>query len=365
MRRKQVIFLVMSLTVLLMVGCQQRQAAQTALREVMTTTVAEDGPGVVLLVNSAETGEQVFARGLSNREKNEAARTINHFRIAGLTKTFTSTLIVQMISEGELAFEDTLAALLPDIAVNFPNSDQITIAQLLNMTSGLPDYRDNPDFVTAVLAQEKRGWKPEELIAYAYDLPATSAPGETFNYSNTNYLLLQLILDNLLEEDLNEALQDRILDRIDMQDTYLEPIAKTTGGHIPGYADVDGDGTIESMLPYDDGRGLADLGIISDGLNLGEYAPALYERTLPGENGRELSLQTIPMVNGYEYGWGIMRRLSQWGEMWGYASAESGFTSQLWYLPDHELSIVVLISGEEMALADELVDEALTAVLPE
>jgi hypothetical protein len=50
--------------------------------------------------------------------------------------------------------------------------------------------------------------------------------------------------------------------------------------------------------------------------------------------------------------------------MWGYASEDSGFTSQLWYLPDHELSIVVLISGEEMALADELVDGALTAVLP-
>ena len=59
-----------------------------------------------------------------------------------------------------------------------------------------------------------------------------------------------------------------------------------------------------------------------------------------------------------------MKRQSQWGEMWGYASEESGFTSQLWYLPDHELSVVVLISGEEMALADTLVAGALTAVLP-
>ncbi|MBE2225140.1 MAG: beta-lactamase family protein [Anaerolineae bacterium] len=364
MRRKQIIFLVIGLSILLLAGCQQRQAAQTALREVINTTVPDDGPGVVMLVKSSETGEQIFAQGLSNREEGEAARTINHFRVVGLTKTFISTIIIQKLSEGELRLDDTLAELLPDIAANFANSDQITLEQMLMMTSGLPEYRDNPDFKTAVLAKEKRGWHPDELVAFAYDMPALSAPGEAFNYSNTNYLLLQLILDNLEDDDLNEVLQDRILDRVDMPDTYLEPVAKTTGGHIPGYADIDGDGIIDSMLPYDDGRGLADLGLISNGIDLGEYAPALYERTLPGENGRELSLKTVPMGNGDEYGFGIMKRQSNWGEMWGYASEESGFTSELWYLPDHELSIVVLISGEEMALADELVDGALTAVLP-
>ncbi len=364
MRREQLVFLLIGLSLFLMVGCQQRQATQDALRGVMDSTVADDGPGVVLLVKSAQTGEQIFAGGLSNREEGEAARTINHFRIAGLTKTFISTLVIQMLSEGELRLDDTLAELLPDIAANMPNSDQITIEQMLMMTSGIPEYRDNPEFKTAVLAQEKRGWDPAELVAFATNLPATNAPGEAFNYSNTNYLLLHIILDNLMEDDMNEVLQDRILDRVDMPDTYFEPFARTTGGHISGYADLDGDGTVESMLPYDDGRGLGDLGIISNGIDLGEYAPALYERTLPGENGRELSLQTMPMGNGDEYGFGIMKRQSDWGEMWGYASAESGFTSQLWYLPEHELSIVVLISGEEMALADELVDGALTAVLP-
>jgi len=365
MKKKQFrIILVGFGLMILLIGCQQRQATQNALREVITSVVPDDGPGVVLLVNSDETGEQIFAQGLANREEYEAARTINHFRIVGLTKTFISTVIIQKLSEGDLRFEDTLVDLLPDIAINFANSDQITLEQLLMMTSGLPDYRDNPDFKTAVLAQEKRGWDPDELIAFAYDMPTVSAPGEVFNYSNTNYLLLQLIIDNLEDDDLNEVLQDRILDRVDMPDTYLEPIAKKTGSHIPGYADINGDGTVESMLPYDDGRGLADLGLVSNGIDLGEYAPALYERTFPGENGRELSLKTVPMGNGDEYGFGIMKRQSDWGEMWGYASEESGFTSRLWYLPDHELSIVVLISGEEMVLADELVDEALTAVLP-
>lgn len=364
MSYKMIRCLVFALTlILLFSGCQQQREAQAALRQVMETAVAEDGPGVVLLVNSPAVGQQIFAGGLADREQQKAARTINHFRVVGLTKAFTSTLIIQMVAEGELRLTDTLADLLPEVADHFPGSPEITVEQLLMMTSGLPDYRDNPAFLTAVLAQEKRGWQPEELVAFAYDLPPTGSPGTQFHYSNTNYLLLQLILDDLLQEDLNEALQDRILDRVDMPDTYLEPIATTTGGHISGYADLNGDGVAESMLPYDDGRGLADLGLISNAIDLGEFGPALYERTLPGENGREKSLSTVPMGNGDDYGLGIMRRPSTWGDLWGYASTASGFTSQLWYLPDHELTVVVLISGEETDLAIELVQAALAAVI--
>ena len=361
MRKQLIAALVMFI---LLAGCQQRREAYAALQDVMANTVADDGPGVVLLVDGPHTGQQIFAGGLADRENKTAAQTVNHFRVAGLTKAFISTLIIQMVSEGELALTDTLAMRLPEAAQMMPNNEQITIEHLLMMTSGLPDYRDNPDFWTAVRAQEKRGWTPPELIPFAAALPAVAEPGEEFHYANTNYLLLHMILDDLLEEDLNEALQDRILDRVDMPDTYLEPIATTTGGHISGYADFNGDGVIESTLPYDDGRGLGDLGLISNAIDLGEFAPALYERTLPGENGREQSLTTVPMGNGTAYGLGIMQRPSAWGDLWGYASAASGFTSQLWYLPEYETSIVVLISGEETNLADDLVQKALTAVLP-
>ena len=364
MKRNYLIMGLIGISLLILCSsCRRQREAQTALQEILEATVAADGPGVVLLVKSPAVGEQIFARGLSDRDEKKAVRTINHFRVVGVTKTFISTLIIQMISEGKLALTDTLAQRLPDMARNWPHSDDITIEQLLMMTSSLPDYRDNPAFWTAVLNREKRGWTPAELISYAAALPATGDPGETFHYSNTNYLLLQMILDNLLEEELNEALQDRILDRVDMPDTYLEPIAKKTGGHISGYADIDGDSLPESTLPYDDGRGLGDLGLVSNAIDLGEFAPVLYERTLPGENGRERSLKTVSMGNGDDYGLGLMRRYSSWGEMWGYASTSSGFTSQLWYLPDHDTAVVVLISGEETNLADNLVQNALTAIL--
>lgn len=350
---------------LLLTACQQQRDAYNAVEQVMEQTVADDGPGVVLLVQGPQIGQQIFARGLADREKRTDIRTVSHFRIGGLTKAFISTLVLQLVAEGKLSLDDTVAQRLPQLAADIPHSEQITLAHLLNMTSGLPDYRDNPAFWQMVQAREKRNWQPEEVLPYALQLPSVAKPGAGFHYANTNTILLQLILASVLEEhDLTEALQDRIFDPVDMPDTYMEPIAITTGGHVSGYADVDEDGIIESTLPYDDGRGLADLGLVSNALDLAAFAPALYERTLPGADGRALSLATVPMGHGDEYGWGIMRRPSDWGEMWGYASTASGFTSQMWYLPASEMTVVVLISGEETALADDLVQKALTAVAP-
>ncbi len=348
-----------------LIGCQQQRDAYKTLQAVMEETTAADGPGVVLLVEGPGIGQQIFARGLADREKNSPVRTVSHFRMGGLTKPFISTLVLQMVTEGKLSLDDTLAQRLPDTAVHFPHSAQITIRHLLNMTSGIPDYRDNPAFWEVVRAQEKRGWQPEELLPYAAELPTTAVPGETFHYSNTNYLLLQMILAMVLKDPLAEELRDRIWDPVDMPDTYIEPIALTSGGHIAGYADMNGDGIAENTLPYDDARGLADLGFISSAIDLGEFAPALYARSLPGADGRAQTLATIPTGNNEdEYGLGIMRRPSAWGEMWGYDSTASGYSHQMWYLPDHKVTVVVLISGEEPELANELVARALTAVMP-
>ena len=148
---------------------------------------------------------------------------------------------------------------------------------------------------------------------------------------------------------------------LNLQDTYYEPVAATTGSHIPGYADVDGDGMIESTAPYDDGRGLADLGMVANAIDLGKIAPAFYNRALSGENGRFELLANTDM--GTAYGIGIMRRDSKWGEMWGYDSTSFGFTSQMWYLPDHEVTVIVLINHEEPELATALVEKALTTVM--
>ena len=359
---KRWLWTLLAIVLLGSVACQQERETFKTLQELMHESVEPDGPGVVLYVNGPGFGEQLFTRGAANRERGTAVRTISHYRLAGLTKPFMSTLVLQMVTEGKLRMDDTIAQHLPELAADIPNSDQVTIRHLLTMTSGLPDFRDNPEFWEVVRQQEKRGWRPEEVLPYIADTAVTGEPGAEFNYSNTNYIILQLILLNLFEEPFEEELQDRILDVLDLQDTYIEPFGLTTGGHIGGYADIDGDGVAESLIPYDDARSMGDLGLISNALNLAEFAPALYERALPGEAKTDA---LVPMGNGDEYGYGIMRRQSTFGEMWGYASTASGFSHQMWYLPDKETTVIVLINAEEEALGEQLLQDALTAVFEE
>ena len=355
---KRWLWMLVMLLGLMLVACQQERDTYKELQDLMHENVEPDGPGVVLYVNGPGFGEQLFTRGLANRERESAVRTISHYRLAGLTKPFISSLVLQMITEGKLTMDTTIAEQLPELNNEIPNSDQITVRHLLTMTSGIPDFRDNPEFWDVVQSQEKRGWRPKEVIPYIVDLPAPAELG-TFDYSNTNYVILQLMLFDLFEEPFEEELQDRILDILDLQDTYIEPFGLTTGGHIGGYADIDGDGSVESLIPYDDARSMGDLGFISNALDLAEFAPALYERTLPGE---EKTAALVPMPNGDEYGYGIMRRDSDYGEMWGYASTASGFSNQMWYLPEQEATVIVLINAEEEAFAEQLLQEAMETV---
>ncbi len=360
-QNKRIIWLGMGLFILtlLVVGCQTEREAFDGLTALMTSTVAEDGPGVVLYVQGDNSGDQVFARGLANIEEETAVRTVDHFRIAGISKAFISTMVTQAVEEELISLDDKLSDLIPaEIAAKIPHSDEITVHQLLTMQSGIADYRSNPEFRTAVIQKSSLGWQMEGLLTFAYDLPPDFAPGEATAYSNTNYLLLQIILEEVLESSLHGELKERILDPLKMEDTFFEPTTGESGAHIPGYADFDGDGVNENTWAYDDGRGFGDVGIVSNAIDLSSLARPLYQRAFTLETIQADTRTTTELENGDGYGMGIMRRESEWGAMWGYASVGSGFASQMWYLPDHDITVVVLVNHELPELATQLVQNA-------
>ena len=113
-------WLVAGLLIIGLVACQQQRDTYKDLQNLMQESVQPDGPGVALYVNGPGFGEQLFTRGLANRERGTAVRTISHYRLAGLTKTFISTLVLQMITEGKLTMDDTIAEQLPEFAKRVP-----------------------------------------------------------------------------------------------------------------------------------------------------------------------------------------------------------------------------------------------------
>ena len=120
-------------------------------------------------------------------------RADTHFRIASNTKTMTAAVIVQLAQEGKLSLDDPVSKYVPGV----PNGDNITIAELLEMRSGLYNYTDAPELSASLDRDPTKVWTPDELLAIAFAHPPNFPPGTAYEYNNTNYALLGLIAEKV------------------------------------------------------------------------------------------------------------------------------------------------------------------------
>jgi D-alanyl-D-alanine carboxypeptidase len=155
----------------------------------------DDLTGIWIGVWHAENGEHIAAYG--NAEKGGAASTLDdHSRIGSITKTFTATCALQLVEVGALALEDTIADVLPDLADSYPDIADITVEQLLGMTSGIPDYANTGLVLGDVVTDPARVWTADEIIDLVLTTLPLDPPG-TLGYSSTNYLILGEMLEKI------------------------------------------------------------------------------------------------------------------------------------------------------------------------
>ena len=146
-------------------------------------------PGAVVLIDKGGEGRWVESFGTATVGTDVPPEPTDYFRVGSNTKTMTATVILQLVEEGEIGLDDPVAKYHAGV----PNGDTMTIAQLLAMRSGLPNYTDHPSFLQDPL----KAWQPEELLALSFAKPVNFAPGAEFEYSNTNYILLGLIIEQV------------------------------------------------------------------------------------------------------------------------------------------------------------------------
>lgn len=159
---------------------------------------------------------QSYAAGVQNKPAGEAAAADSLFKIASISKLFIAVAATKLVAENNLQMEDTLAMWLPEMADQIANAEQITIRQMLAHRSGIPDFDSQPGF-----NWQQAHTSLQDTLAYALNLPADFAPNARFEYSNTNYLLIGMVLDQVLGFSHHRFIQDRILNPLEMQDTYL------------------------------------------------------------------------------------------------------------------------------------------------
>jgi D-alanyl-D-alanine carboxypeptidase len=194
--------------------------------------VAAGVSGVSVAVIS---GDQTIlvARGVADRETNEPMSPDHRFRVASIAKSIVASIILQLVDEGELALSDTVEDWLPGM---LPENSDSSIENLLRLQSGIFSYDEDERHMAPYLAGDlDYTYQPEQLIAFAAEHPAMFRPGERFYYSNTNYVLLALIVEKIVGRPLAEVAEDRVFEPVGMSSSSMPTTSAIESPYSHGY----------------------------------------------------------------------------------------------------------------------------------
>jgi D-alanyl-D-alanine carboxypeptidase len=222
-------------------------AVQEKITAAMTANVI---PGAVVRISSPAQGEWTGTFGTGTIGRNAPLTVNHHFRAGSITKTMTSTVILQLVQEGKLSLDDPIGKFRRGV----PHGDRITIAQLAEMRSGLYSYTFDPRFNETLDNDPGKPWTPDELLTIAFAHPPDAEPGTRFDYSNTNIVLLGAVIEQLTGEPLEKVFGERIFSPLGMTQTSLPARTDATipDPHPQGYSFGTNVSTIQTYaLPAD------------------------------------------------------------------------------------------------------------------
>ena len=309
--------------------------------------VADGVPGVIIMTRRGQQVSHMVA-GLADKATGQLMQPQDRVHIGSITKTFVATVVLQLAAEGRLSLNESVQKWLPGVITGHGyHPAQITIRQLLQHTSGLRDYTSDPLFQTAqALAQT---WRPQQLVDIALRL---GPPVHGWLYSNTNYILLGMIIQKVTGHSPITEIRRRILVPLGLHDTSF-PLTST---QIPRpyahgyYGPIDATNLVNPSVAWTAG---AMISTVDDVARF--YRALLTGRLLPAAQQREL-LAAIPVDDQGElfaehYGLGIYRVQLPCGTAWasdgGYPG---GFKTFAYTSPDGYRQAVMVYNDFKMSL---------------
>ncbi len=353
----QKIFLLLYLAIFITTAHANNTLATSQLQKLLDATIAEYSatPGAALFVSTPTLGTITVTTGYAQKETKTPILTSNNFRIASMSKTFLAVVVLKLIEQGKLQLDENISTLLPatiDIK-RIPNGDKVTIRQLLQMRSGIPNYTSYNAYLNKIGKQPDHDWTPAEAIEIIYDQAPTFSPGASYEYSNTNYLLLQSIVEHLTGTTLGAQLRKYIFNPLSLNNTYMEVQEKKSGGFngliTHGYDVINK--KITDVTTLNDGFGLGDGAIISTTEDMGVFVKALLEnKSLLSDKSLQQMLQMSD-----DYGLGIWREEIGNESTWAHSGSSSGFSGEYYYFPDKKLTVVILTNYANSEFFNEMV----------
>ncbi|MFJ8493944.1 serine hydrolase domain-containing protein [Streptomyces sp. NPDC094038] len=304
-----------------------------------------DVPGVTVGVWTPGQRDYVRSFGVANRATGQKMSPDLYLRIGSETKTFTVTAVLQLVDQGRVGLDDPIGKYVDGV----PGGDRITLRDLAGMRSGLFNYSEDAGFFKALTSDPQRSFTPRQLLGYAFGHPALFRPGEKFSYSNTNLILLGLLVEKVSGQRLGDYLKQHVLEPAGMRHTLFPTGNEFPAPHAQGYTNQTATGKVEETADWNPSWGWAAGAMISDLEDLHTWARTVATGVFPdgtamvGPAVQKQRLTTPPTgIRGAGYGLGIFD-VQGWI---GHNGSLPGYESLTVHLPSTRTTVVVLLNTD-------------------
>ncbi|MCX6175509.1 MAG: serine hydrolase [Ignavibacteriales bacterium] len=316
-------------------------------------------PGLAAYIKVEGEGELYITRGVSNLATNEPMNANNYFRIASITKTFTTETVLILVDEGKIDLNKSISSYLPEY--NIPSGDKITIRMLGNMTSGLFTYSADSVLMTQMYnSKGEKIFTPEDLVAASFRHPLNFTPGSKYEYCNTNTIILGLLIKKVTGEPVAQVMSERIFQPLGLVNTFWPLSRFMPYPYTHGYSAKTGSLLDETNWSpsWGDAVGI----LISNFSDLKIWIREIYERNLLSTSTKNERFQWVDQDGAgvLFYGFGL-EKLNGWI---GHPGIIEGYNSQIFYHPDKKITIIISANSDDDTPAMQALNQFAGILVP-
>jgi D-alanyl-D-alanine carboxypeptidase len=295
-----------------------------------------------------------LAVGYSDRDAKTPMKPTDRMLAGSTGKTFAAALALQLVKDGKIGLDDKVEKYLGNAPWygRLPNAKDITIRQLMNHTSGLVRYEFKKEFTDFLTANPYKVWTPEDRLAYLFDSKAEFEAGKGWDYSDTNYIVLGMIIEKVTGKVFFDEAMKRYVKKLKLSNT-IPQTGPELKGVIQGYAGPNnpfggkdrmienGKFIVNPQLEWTGG------GWASTGEDLAKWAKALYEGKAVDASMVAMMVDGVPSKLGpnVKYGLGAIIRPTQAGLTYGHSGFFPGYLTDMTYFPEKRIAIAVQVNS--------------------
>ena len=205
------------------------------VQEQVNEAIGHGFDGMIVYVDQAGKPPEYYTGGWKDRKNKIPADPKSLFKLASISKLYIAVAATKLVKEKRLAFDKPLTDYLPELKGRIENAEEITLKMMVQHRSGIPNYTDNSAYWLDELGNG------QNALDFALDLPASFAPDQGYDYSNTNYLLLRRIMDHVLGYSHSDYIKEKILEPLDLKNTFFSitevDLDDVMSGYYVGYED--------------------------------------------------------------------------------------------------------------------------------